>query len=318
LYTLTNIRYRFTRTCIALPLQYEDPVYFHWSPHQECGSARMAASSDAMAGSPSLNAAAGAAAGSIVLTVLFPIDLSKTIMQARNASALDTAKYLAGSEAPVRRLYRGMGPAVLEVAANRSLLFGIGSLAKSHVPASWPEPLRDASAGASAALIKTAVLHPLDTVKCRMQLQATPLLEALPAWRHVHQLYAGLSPAVVRSSAGMAVWLTSRNHLERTLPEEGRFWALARHFVAGALSSALTDLCTFPFDTLKKSMQARERAVVSETLLEEIAAFRKEGGALRFYRGYLARVVMVSVNGALFNAAFVCSKRLFAPFLSDA
>ena len=116
----------------------------------------------------------------------------------------------------------------------------------------------------------------------------------------------------------MAIWLSSRNHLERTLPDDGSFWRSSRHFWAGALSSALTDLCTFPFDTLKKWMQADAAAAGSSTggaagaaagaISGAVRRLRSEGGLARFYFGYGPRLLMISVNGALFNAAFVAVK----------
>jgi hypothetical protein len=265
--------------------------------------------SDAMAGAAAVNAAAGSLAAGSVLVGLFPIDVAKTYMQARGATAAATATALladGASAATVRRFYRGIGPALSEQMINRFMLFGVGSVVKRHMPATWPEPARDAASGVTAAFAKTAILHPLDTVKCRWQLGM--------AWSQLAGLYSGFGPASVRSSCGMAIWLSSRNHLERTLPDEGRFWSSAgRHFVSGALSSALTDLCTFPFDTLKKTMQA-DGAAAAETrtplTLRSVAArLLSEGGVARFYRGYLARFVMVSVNGALFNSAFVAIKQ---------
>lgn len=204
------------------------------------------------------------------------------------------------SEAPLRRFYRGIGPALSEQMLNRFMLFGVGAFIKGRVPAEWPEPIRDAMSGATAALVKTSVLHPLDTVKCRWQL-------GMP-WDDLHGLYRGLGPATVRSSCGMAVWLASRNQLERTLPEDTPTWVACRHFIAGALSSALTDLCTFPFDTLKKGMQASSGGGVAATLLAEARRLHTEGGLSRFYAGYVPRLFMISINGALFNATFVALK----------
>lgn len=255
-------------------------------------------SSDAMAGSPTINAAAGGAAGGIVLVALFPVDLAKTHMQANGTTTLQTARALFGStDATFRRLYRGVIPALAEQAMNRSMLFGVGAAIKGATPSYWPEPMRDAASGAGAAFIKTSVLHPLDSVKCRWQL-GLPLSE-------LSGLYHGLSPALVRSSAGMAVWLMSRNFLERELPGETPW----RHFLAGAGSSLITDLFTFPFDTLKKAMQASGGSSEKRTTLASHALrWRSEEGLTRFYRGYSARLVLVSVNGALFNSAFVAIK----------
>eukprot|EP00966_Prymnesium_polylepis_P101140 2342285-Prymnesium_polylepis.1 len=108
-------------------------------------------------------------------------------------------------------------------------------------------------------------LHPLDTIKCRWQLGQSRY--------ELSGLYNGFSAAAVRSAGGMAVWLATRNYLERVLPDEqsaespvGRVLpagvasvlvsSTARHFLSGALASMLTDLITFPFDTLKKNLQA--------------------------------------------------------------
>ena len=117
-----------------------------------------------------------------------------------------------------------------------------------------------------------------------------------------------------------------------------------RHWIAGALSSALTDICTFPFDTIKKGMQAVGGSSSSNArngLIGEIQRLHTEGGLGRFYTGCesdrrdgtasaqttpllsrshrlvcvacrvnvdAARLLMISTNGALFNATFVAIK----------
>jgi len=217
-------------------------------------------------------------------------------------------------------VYRGLTPAVLELALNRSILFGVGSYARRWTPSAWPDPVRDAASGAGAALIKTAALHPIDTLKCRWQL-------GQPRDR-LSGLYQGFTPAAIRSSVGMAIWLSSRNALERRLepsdeqPDE-RPW---RHFVSGALSSCLTDLCTFPFDTLKKWLQAADPVgrqdrpnmkQIVPTLSRAAKAMVSQGGIRRFYSGYGPRLIMVAMNGACFNSMFVATKRILGPVFEE-
>lgn len=262
--------------------------------------ARMVAA-DAMAGSAALNAAAAALAGGVVLTATFPIDLVKTHMQTGGLSLGVTLRGLAVSP---RSFYRGLSPAVLEHSLNRAMLFGVGALVKKQLPAHWPEPARDAVGGAGAASIKTLLLHPLDTVKCRWQLGS-------PRWE-ARGLYNGLGPAITRSSAGMAIWLSSRNWLERSMPEGG---LLAGHLLSGGLASIIVDVCTFPFDTLKKNMQAASTA--HGGALGAATQLLRSGGYARFYRGYGMRLLMVGTNGAMFNAALVLCKRLLAPLDAD-
>ena len=62
--------------------------------------------------------------------------------------------------------------------------------------------------------------------------------------------------------------------------------ATSCHGSAGALSSLLTDLCTFPMDTLKKAMQADgSRASAAPSFLTTVTRLRAEGGVPRFYQG---------------------------------
>jgi hypothetical protein len=219
----------------------------------------------------------------------------------------------------LRPVYRGIAPAIAEHALNRSILFGVGSYARRATPESWPDPLRDAVSGAGAALFKTAVLHPADTLKCRWQLgQPRDQLSGL---------YQGFAPAALRSSVGMAIWLSSRNALERRLaPAAGepdaRPW---RHFISGAASSCLTDLCTFPLDTLKKWLQAAappaargpDGDVGAPTISTAARELLSAGGIRRFYFGYAPRLLMVAINGACFNSVFVATKRVLAPVLGE-
>jgi hypothetical protein len=214
---------------------------------------------DALEGSAALNAAAGGIASGTLLVVLFPIDVLKTHLQ--------TAAFERGSLTRVLlpRMYSGMAPAVLEHSANRYMLFGISTMLRDRIPPHWPEPVRDGASGFGAAFTKTVCLHPMDTIKCRWQLGQPR--------SNLSGLYNGLGAAVTRSAGGMAIWLALRNHLERTLPQEaagawastlpqglGRFLMsdAARHFVCGALASMVTDLFTFPLDTLKKNMQVAQ------------------------------------------------------------
>ena len=99
------------------------------------------------------------------VTLLTPLAL-----QARGVGAFVAVRSLSSDPAVFARVYRGITPAISEHVVNLSILFGVGSYFRSATPETWPDPLRDAVAGAGAALFKTATLHPVDTLKCRWQL----------------------------------------------------------------------------------------------------------------------------------------------------
>lgn len=269
---------------------------------------------DLLQGKASLNAAAGALASGAVLSLLFPFDVLKTHVQ--------TAVLHRGVLLP--RLYRGFTPAIVEHSLNRYMLFGMSTLVRDQMPQRWTEPARDALSGFCAALVKTACLHPLDTIKCRWQLGQSRT--------ELGGLYNGFSAAALRSAGGMAIWLASRNQLERSLPDEkstdgvcsrllpASIMAVlasdtARHFMSGAFASIITDLVTFPLDTLKKNLQAASGGHITLSGSCSMAVqLLKKGGLIRFYHGYSVRLAMVGMKGALDNVVYVYCKRMLEPF----
>ena len=212
---------------------------------------------DKKAESSSQNFVAGAVAGCLMRTTLFPIDTIKTNMQRSGTGLVATVRSLLSSPSVVAALYRGLTPAVLEIGVNRGALMSLSTAIKDRLPADLSEVTCDAAAGLVAGSIKTIVLHPLDTLTCRGQVGRAQLALIWPR-PQVSVLYGGLSPAIVRSAGGMAIWLSVRNSLERKANSieslQGSPWL--RDWLVGMASTAFTDLCTFPLDTLKKNLQA--------------------------------------------------------------
>ena len=156
----------------------------------------------------------------------------QTQMQTRGKSIPGTLRSLfeGGALSGVHNLYRALLPTVGMLGARQGLKFGSGAAYKQRMPASWPEPARDACAGGLSALTSTTLLFPLDTLKTRWQMgMSSPRLG---------QAYNGFRPAASYSAFGMALWLVSRNALERNLPEPASGSALAywKHFFCGGMA----------------------------------------------------------------------------------
>ncbi len=253
---------------------------------------------DALGGDPLRNAAASWLAGCVQATMLLPINTMQTHMQTSGLDATSTARNIAkdGPLAATRSLYRALGPTVAMLGARQGLKFGSGATIKQALPPSMPEVVRDAISGGASALTATTLLFPLDAIKTRWQVGM-----GYPAFR---QLYQGLLPAATYSSCGMALWVVSRNALERNVtdPRSGSVWVPWKHFLCGGLAGMFVQIPFFPFDTLKKRLQASDRPV---TMLHEARVLHADGGLSRFYRGFAVKCAFTALNGAIFNTVFV-------------
>ena len=256
---------------------------------------------DKKAESSSQNFVAGAVAGCVMRASLFPIDTIKTNMQRSGTGLVATVRSLLSSPSAVAALYRGLTPAVFEIGVNRGALMSLSTAIKETMPADLSEVTRDMGAGLVAGSIKTIALHPFDTLTCRGQVGRAQLDLIWPR-PQVAVLYGGLSPAIMRSAGGMAIWLSVRNSLERNANSieslQGSPWL--RDGLVGMASTAFTDLCTFPLDTLKKNLQADGGNLL--VLTRRLVA---DGGFLRLYHGYTPRLMIVALQGGLWNFLYV-------------
>ena len=252
---------------------------------------------------------AGAAAGCTVRACLFPIDTIKTNMQRSGHGLMATLGTLLPQPSAVRRLYRGVAPAMLEVGINRGALMGVSTGIKPMLPTEMPAVAQDMTAGLMAGMIKTAALHPLDTLTCRGQV-GRPQWNLLWPRPQLDALYGGIGPAFGRSAGGMAIWLSVRNALERSAPQSLESTPWLRDWLVGMASTGFTDVCTFPLDTLKKNLQADGGNVLAlgRRLLDN-------GGLARLYRGYGPRLLMQAVNGGLWNWVYVRGQECIGPLM---
>ena len=176
---------------------------------------------------------------------------------------------------------------------------GVSTSIKRAMPQELPEAARDATAGFAAGALKTAVLHPLDTLTCRGQVGRAQL-ELIWPRPQLSVLYCGISPAILRSAGGMAIWLSTRNSLERSSADTLRESPWLRDWLVGMASTAFTDICTFPLDTLKKNLQADGGDVVA--LVRRLVG---DGGFRRLYHGYGPRLLIMTMQGGLWNWVYV-------------
>eukprot|EP01116_Phalansterium_solitarium_P014494 TRINITY_DN3219_c0_g1_i1.p1 TRINITY_DN3219_c0_g1~~TRINITY_DN3219_c0_g1_i1.p1 ORF type:complete len:271 (-),score=49.52 TRINITY_DN3219_c0_g1_i1:160-972(-) len=124
-------------------------------------------------------------------------------------------------------------------------------------------------AGVVAGAVTTAVLHPLDLVKTRLQAHdGRTLTRAYRGTWHalrsiggadgVKALYQGMTPNVVGSSVSWGLYLLVYSWLKQQLGEQGRQpLGSAGHLCAATGAGVVTALCTNPLWVLKTRMCLR-------------------------------------------------------------
>lgn len=76
-----------------------------------------------------------------------------------------------------------------------------------------------------------------------------------------------------------------------------------KHFICGGLTGTVVCVAVFPLDTVKKRLQASDKAEVS--FISEVKTLSGSGGLRRFYRGISVKLFMNFTQGAFFNTIFV-------------
>eukprot|EP01116_Phalansterium_solitarium_P014498 TRINITY_DN3219_c0_g1_i5.p1 TRINITY_DN3219_c0_g1~~TRINITY_DN3219_c0_g1_i5.p1 ORF type:complete len:301 (-),score=49.82 TRINITY_DN3219_c0_g1_i5:160-1062(-) len=185
-------------------------------------------------------------------------------------------------------------------------------------------------AGVVAGAVTTAVLHPLDLVKTRLQAHdGRTLTRAYRGTWHalrsiggadgVKALYQGMTPNVVGSSVSWGLYLLVYSWLKQQLGEQGRQpLGSAGHLCAATGAGVVTALCTNPLWVLKTRMclrtgpaDAASAAALRppEGYTSMLAAFRtilRTEGVVGLYAGLLPALLNVS-HGAV---QFVVYERL--------
>lgn len=259
---------------------------------------------DAIGGDAKLVGVAAGASSVLQAIFLLPINSVQTRMQAGGLPLHGTIKVIFndGFASGLRQLYLALPPTVAMLGMRQALIFGSGAALKKQLPQVWPEWTRDGASMGISAVVCTAFLFPMDTMKTRLQL-GRPLPGLCPS-----QWYQGFWPALSHAVVGRPLWMVMRNGLERNVPDPERlalqYW---KHFFCGGLTGTIVTCVVFPMDTLKKRLQASDHAQVS--LKSEAKSLFDSGGFRRFYTGISVKLTMNFAQGAVFNVLFVACRR---------
>ncbi|RNF25582.1 mitochondrial carrier protein [Trypanosoma conorhini] len=285
---------------------------------------------------------AGGAAGLVVDLVLYPIDTIKTRLQSK------TGFSQAGG---FRGVYKGLSAVAIGSVPGGAAFFVGYDLTKRALleddAASSPSTLRRLTSQAVAAMAgeTSACLTRVPTEMVKQQLQAghhhniylallhithnvPPDATSVAApkgirWLGLSRLFTGMPIMLLRELPFAVVQMSCYEGLKASLHTEERPQYLP---LCGALSGGTAAFLTTPLDVLKTRIMlgqvgssklaplggiAAVRAAFHELLCEAPRATDKWGGAQRFFRGVVPRVMWISVGGSVFFTTYEAVRRGF-------
>ncbi|XP_071435168.1 mitoferrin-1 [Pithys albifrons albifrons] len=257
---------------------------------------------------------AGAVAGIMEHTVMYPVDSVKTRMQslqpdpkAQYRSVYEALKKIVLTEGLWRPL-RGINVTMLGAGPAHALYFACYESMKKSLSETLQQGgnshLANGIAGSAATLLHDAVMNPAEVVKQRMQMFNSPYRSVLSCVRTVQRtegfgaFYRSYTTQLTMNVPFQAIHFITYEFLQEHMnPLRG--YNPTSHIVAGAVAGAVAAAATTPLDVCKTLLNTQENTALSSLnirghLSGMLNAFRtvyQLGGLGGFFKGVQARVI---------------------------
>ncbi|KAM4678256.1 mitoferrin-1 [Discoglossus pictus] len=264
--------------------------------------------------SPLTHMTAGAVAGILEHTVMYPVDSVKTRMQslqpdpkAQYKGVVEALKRIIRTEGlwtPLRGInvtMLGAGPAhALYFACYEKMKTTIGVMI-NHVGNSH---VANGVAGSLATVLHDAVMNPAEVVKQRMQMYNSPYKSMLDCIRTVSRtegvgaFYRSYTTQLAMNIPFQAIHFIMYELTQEQLNPQRQYHP-GTHIVSGAIAGAVAAAATTPLDVCKTLLNTQENLALSSVnisghLSGMVNAFRtvyQLGGVAGYFKGVRARVI---------------------------
>lgn len=176
----------------------------------------------------------------------------------------------------------------------------------------------------SAAVITVTFIHPVDTVKTRMQVSGvggarnyselglTGTVATVCREEGVMAFWKGIPAAWLREASYTSFRLGLYKPIKQALGADKPDSSFFMKFLAGGLSGGLGSVVGNPFDILKTKMMAAEGAGIG--LFPTVGAIWHNAGILGFFRGLDANIARAVVNNGTKMACYDQSKAVIKAY----
>lgn len=272
---------------------------------------------------------AGGVAGAVSRTVVSPLERLKILMQVQSAGR-DAYKLSVGQalkkmwvEEGWRGFMRGNGTNCIRIVPYSAVQFSSYNFYKRNIFESYPDaplsPLTRLVCGGIAGITSVFLTYPLDIVRTRLSIQSASFAELgdrpkkLPGmWATLVTMYkneggpAALYRGIIPTVAGVApyvglnfmVYESVRKYLT---PEGDQNPSAARKLLAGAISGAVAQTCTYPFDVLRRRFQINTMSGMGyqyKSITDAVRVIVGQEGVRGLYKGIVPNLLKVAPSMA--------------------
>ncbi|CAI4886438.1 AFH_G0029060.mRNA.1.CDS.1 [Saccharomyces cerevisiae] len=276
---------------------------------------------------------AGAFAGIMEHSVMFPIDALKTRIQSANAKSLSAKNMLSqishiSTSEGTLALWKGVQSVILGAGPAHAVYFGTYEFCKKNLIDSSDtqthHPFKTAVSGACATTASDALMNPFDTIKQRIQLNTSASV-----WQTTKQIYQseGLAafyysyPTTLVMNIPFAAFnFVIYESSTKFLNPSNEYNPLI-HCLCGSISGSTCAAITTPLDCIKTVLQIRGSQTVSLEIMRKADTFSKAASAIYqvygwkgFWRGWKPRIVANMPATAISWTAYECAKHFLMTY----
>ncbi|KAI1424109.1 solute carrier family 25 member 42 [Xylaria sp. FL1777] len=273
---------------------------------------------------------AGGVAGAVSRTVVSPLERLKILLQVQSAGhneyKLSVGKALGKmwKEEGWRGFMRGNGTNCIRIVPYSAVQFGSYNLYKRQFferePGMVMGPLARLFCGGIAGITSVVFTYPLDIVRTRLSIQTASFAalsdvhkDKLPGmWTTMVLMYkseggmAALYRGIIPTVAGVAPYvgmnfMTYEFVRKYLTPEGDQNPSAGRKLLAGAISGAVAQTCTYPFDVLRRRFQINTMSGMGyqyKSIGDAIRVIVSQEGIRGLYKGLVPNLLKVAPSMA--------------------
>jgi solute carrier family 25 protein 43 len=279
---------------------------------------------------------AGGFAGVASRTITSPLDVVKILAQVGTKETKDgflksfTNIY---QKEGIKAFWKGNGIACVRLFPYNAVQFATFTKLKvmmSDAGTGRLSPMNALVAGSMGGIMATVATYPTDMVKTRLTVAHADHTKSkykgmIDAFRVIYReegfmaFYKGMSTSIIGVVPFAGGTFMAYEILDKAWGKPKEKMTAIENFINGCLAASFAQTFSFPFDTIRKKLQAQSRTV-SDEMRPDVEfngmfdAFRqtiKKNGVLGLWRGTTANLAKVAPYAGIMFAAFEFCKRVF-------